>query len=290
MDPYQPLDLVHCCYRQHPTGSTIHKSWPRAPTALKLCILYKGLSLFFPGFSSPALHPGARNRRCGTCILITLFRLALVFPSTQIAGGAFPIMSNHYPIALGRLRPASRSADGTGLGQPFRPRVLLQGWPARAAHPELSCKLQNVWVCANDFRCPSAPGSGSSGTRCIRMRAPPPPPASPYHGAHARHTTRYPPCLHVRLAPRLVVGGRRHCAHSFCGRSGGRFTAGTHQRQYALSSLAAMRVLRARVQWSTLIAPPARPVLVLRWPASRPAHTSHSTRDCLPQVDHGHHA
>ncbi|KAJ7759834.1 hypothetical protein B0H14DRAFT_2634327 [Mycena olivaceomarginata] len=69
-----------------------------------------------------------------------------------------------------------------------------------------------------------------------------------------------------------------------------RFTAGTHQRQYALSSLAAMRVPRARVQWPTPIAPPARLVLVLRRPASRPAHTSHSTRDCLLRVDHGHHA
>ncbi|KAJ7811465.1 hypothetical protein B0H14DRAFT_3150745 [Mycena olivaceomarginata] len=174
-------------------------------------------------------------------------------------------MSNHYPIALGRLRPASRSADGTSLGQPFRPRVLLHGWPARAAHPELSCKLQIVWVCTNDFRCPSAPGSGSSGTRCIRTHALPPPPASPYH----------------------VVGGI--APTSFAGALD-RFTAGTHQRQYALSSLAAMRVPHTRVQWSTPIAPPARPVLVLWRPTSRLAHTSHGARDCLPRVDHGHHA
>ncbi|KAJ7437657.1 hypothetical protein B0H11DRAFT_621937, partial [Mycena galericulata] len=104
------------CAQQHYTGSTVHKSCPRAPTALKLCIVYQ-----------------ARNRLCGSCTLISLSRLALAFPSARIAGGAFPMMSNHDPTALGRLGSASRCADGAGPAQIFRPRVPLHGWSTSAA-------------------------------------------------------------------------------------------------------------------------------------------------------------
>jgi hypothetical protein len=164
------------------------------------------------------------------------------------------MISNHYSIALGHLGLASRSADGAGLG----PHVPLHGWPARAAHPELSCRPQHFWVCANDCRCHSASGSGSSGTRCIRTRAPPPPPR-----------------------PHIM-----DCTHGFCGRSESVHSRRAPETVRTLSSLATMHVPRARVQWTTS----PRPALVLRWPASRPAHTSHSARDSLPRVDHGHHA
>ncbi|KAJ7798586.1 hypothetical protein B0H14DRAFT_32317 [Mycena olivaceomarginata] len=71
------------------------------------------------------------------------------------------------------------------------------------------------------------------------------------------------------------------CTHGFCGRSESVHSRRALETVRTLSSLTTMHVPRARVQWTTPIVPPARPALVLLWPASRPAHTSHSARDSL---------